>query len=264
MAPLITQSWFRAERESYRRLFHLQGTVLPMCYAAIQVVPSPSDSHVPQSFVYGLILEDVGGVDLTEIDVSTNDYTSLGHSLMAAASTFPAYGVLHGDVRSHNILIAPPRVPASPHRITIIDFGHATLRSKTMTEEKWQAKVDDADEVQGLRWILHIRHIRDRSPFDLRRRYKIGSYGALTSKQVVVNNSMLNDSSIAPSWRLRWYDPGPAGVDTENVVPHWILKYEVEAWLDSRPPPPQRFLLPRPGSPEFQAPLDGVPLHAEP
>lgn len=193
----LTQSWFRTERESYRRLFDLQGTIIPKCYTAVQVVPSSSDSQVPKSFVYGLILEDVGGVDLTEIDAPTNDYTSLGHLLMAAVYTFPAYGVLHSDIRSHNILLSPP------HRIVIIDFGHATLRNQTVTEEEWKAKVEDTDEVEALRWILHHRHVRDHSPFDLRWPNELQPYEPPNREHVMAGNSMLCGSAVNQPWRLR-------------------------------------------------------------
>lgn len=204
-------------------------------------------------------------MNLTEIDTSTSDYTSLGHSLMAAVHTFPAYGVLHTDIRSHNILISPPHLSGSPHRIVIIDFGHAKIRNQATTDEEWEAKVEDADEVEALRWILHLRHIRDHTPFDLRQPGELQPYEPPNRTHVEYNNFLLCQSSITQRWRLRWYDPGPGGGDGEilgheNPLPKWVLKDEVVEWLDSRQPPPQGLLLPRPGSPESHRPLIDFPL----
>src|ERR1700733_2916249 len=112
----------------------MQGAIIPRCYASVRVIPSPADSHISQAFVYGLLLEDVGGLDLTKFDPPMGDYVSLGHSLMAAVFTFPAYGVLHRDIRSPNILISPPS------RISIIDFGHAKIRT---SDEEWKQEVQE-------------------------------------------------------------------------------------------------------------------------
>lgn len=86
---------------------------------------------MPQANVYGLILEDVGGINLANYSPSMGDYSSLGNSLMAAVSTFPSHGVTHADIRSENILLS------SPNRIVLIDFGHAILRGIGVTDEKW-------------------------------------------------------------------------------------------------------------------------------
>lgn len=130
----------------------MQGSILPHCYASVQVVPSPADAQVPELSVYGLILEDVGGVDLEVFDRSTApDRAMLGHTLMAAIACFPAFGVLHCDVRSGNILMCSPPVPT---RVVILDFGHATLRKPYMSNEKWHQIVQDEDELNAIRFIL--------------------------------------------------------------------------------------------------------------
>jgi len=110
--------------------------------------------------VYGLLLEDVGGLDLTKVDPSMGDYVSLGHFLMAAVFTFPAYGVLHHDIRSPNILISPSS------RISMIDFGHAKIRKAGVSDGEWKEEVQEEQEIAALRFLLNKRRVRDRSPFD--------------------------------------------------------------------------------------------------
>ena len=60
---------------------------------------------------------------------------------MAAVYTFPEYEVLHRDIRSHNILI-------SPTRISLIDFGEASIRKAEASDEEWKTEV--REEVVGL------------------------------------------------------------------------------------------------------------------
>lgn len=224
------------ETDAYRRLSHLQGTLIPRFYAAVQVEPLPADGYVPETFVHGIILEDVGGIDLTMYDQSSmGDYTALGHTLMAAVSTFPAYGVMHRDIRFHNILIA------SPTRIVIIDFGQATIRPADSSDEEWEDDVKFEEELGALQHFLDLRKVRARSPFDSRRAERS------LQNHVVVNRNL---SMFSDEWVRRWYDEVPPSDSAEDdgLKEHdrerWCLKREVGRWLDSRPPPPDCYLLP--------------------
>jgi hypothetical protein len=75
---------------------------------------------------------------------------------MAAVSTSPSYGVVHvhQDMRSHNI-------PISPTRIALLDFGEATLGNEGMRDDEWDAIVQNAVEVQGLRLATAHQSIAD-------------------------------------------------------------------------------------------------------
>lgn len=183
---LCLQGRFRAEEEAYRRLSKMQGTVIPRCYASVQVVPSAADGEVPQSFVYGLIFEDVGGVDLTDFDSSTGDYNALGHSLLAAVASFPAYGVLHQDIREGNILI-------SPTRIVILDFGNAVLRKPFMSDEQWRQRVEFHSEVEIARMLLRNGRIRDMTP--VHASHLVGSNGAPRRLDIVFFNDFVRQFS---------------------------------------------------------------------
>jgi serine/threonine protein kinase len=90
---------------------------------------------------------------LPSVDPSSHNFSSLGHSLVAAAYSFSSHGVIHNDMRSDNILI-------SPNRIVLIDFGQAILRGDAEDDEHWVEKVGSESEVEGLRQILHHREIR--------------------------------------------------------------------------------------------------------
>lgn len=238
------------ETDAYRRLSHLQGTLIPRFYAAVQVKPLPADGHIPETFVNGLILEDVGGIGLTLYDQSSmGDYTALGHTLMAADSTFPAYGVMHGDIRSHNILIA------SPTRIVIIDFGQATIRPADSSDEEWEDDVKFEGELGALQHFLDLRKVRAQSPFNSRRVERS------PQNHAVVNQNL---SLFSDKWVTHWYDEVPPSSSAEDDGlkehdrEHWRLKREVGRWLDSRPPPPDCYLLPRPGSPEDHVPTPPI------
>lgn len=213
----------------------MQGSIIPRCYASVQVVLPYPDSQIPEASVYGLVLEAIDAIDLAEFDPLTGDYASLGHALMAAVSSFPSYGVLHRDIRSPNILI-------SPARIVILDFGEALLRRADLSDHHWGIRIKYEDEVEGLRQILNNRQIRDHTPFDSR---ADGGGGFTATVQ-----------NFSEEWKRRWYRP-----QAENGCVRWFVKDDVAAWLDSRPPPPKCFLIPRPGSPDSHAPKLEFALH---
>lgn len=227
----------------------MQGTAIPRCYASILVNPSPADSGVPEASVYGLILEDVGGVDLSNVDVSSGDYTALGHCLMAAVHQFPAYGVLHADIRSANIVIS------SPTRIVVLDFGHAILRTADINDEDWEERVERREETVAIGFILQKRHIRDMSPLDNRG----------TELQSCFNGCI---GQYSNDWIERWYHDVHLTEPIDESIPiqerlHWRLRDEVAGWFDSRLPAPLHYLVPRPGSPESHAvPTSWLPVHS--
>lgn len=231
----------------------MQGSVIPRCYASVQVVPPPSDSEVSQAFVYGLILKDVDGVNLTEIEPSTGDYASLGHSLMASVALFPTYGVLHQDIREGNILI-------SPTRIVILDFGNAVLKKPFMSDEQWRQRVEFESEVDTARFILNHGRIRNMTPICSP---LVSADGRpLPPFRIIFFNDTVRQFS--KEWARRWYHEAPQAEVEKGTKDHpileWIIKDDVRAWLKSLPPPPHRFLVPRPGSPESHVPKLAFPL----
>lgn len=202
------------------------------------MVPSPADRHVPGALIYGLILEDLKGFDLAEYEPSMGNYAALGHSLMAAVSTFPAHGVLHCDIRAQNILIT------SSKRIVLIDFGHATLRKAADSDEDWNGDFEYEEEMSSLQHVLNHRRLRARTPFDLRLHQVRSCHWA--------NN---HNVSLYPKEAVeRWFDEVPQGGEKVANRERWRLKPEVAVWLDTRGPPPQCYFIPRPGSPESHTP----------
>jgi serine/threonine protein kinase len=122
------------------------------------VTPTEDARDIPQSFVYGILLEGIDGISIVSVDPSVHDFTSLGHALMAIVHAFSGYGVIHDDIRGDNILI-------SPTRAVIIDFGQAILRKANTDDRAWAEQVEEEDEVDALRCVLHHRKIRDCTPF---------------------------------------------------------------------------------------------------
>ncbi|KAF8804123.1 hypothetical protein BYT27DRAFT_6709699 [Phlegmacium glaucopus] len=229
---------FETEREAYRRLSDLQGVTIPRLYKAVIVSSLDiTPRNAAETLIYGIIIEKIDAMPLPSVDPSSYNFSSLGHSLMAAAYSFSSRGVIHNDVRSDNILI-------SPKRIVLIDFGQAILRGDSEDAEQWAGQVDMEDEVEGLRRILHNRRIRDSSPYIP---MKDDGYGFS-----LFNHNM---SLQRESWRNRWYDQVstlPKNSDDDGKSeqpPWWTLKKEVQEWLDSRPYPPESFKVPRLGSP---------------
>lgn len=230
--------------EAYRRLSYLQGSALPRFYGSVQVEPSPIDRDFPEVYIHGIILEDVGGVDLSEYDPLMGDYTSLSHSLMAAVSTFPAHGVIHSDIRSHNIILS------SDDRLVLIDFGNSVLRTDEATDEEWDEDTKFSEDITALQYLLHNRQIRPLSPLDTRRNVSLSFHH--------FNNVGLRNKPV--DWLNKYYDDVPQSLaDEGNCVDEvyrerWRLKPEVAAWIDSRPPAPHRYFLPRLGSPKSHIP----------
>lgn len=203
--------------------------------------PSPDDRDVAEALVCGIILEDVGGFDLTSYEPSIGDCTALGHFLMATVSTFPAHGVLHADIRSHNILLC------LPERIVLIDFGNAILKGVDIPDEEWEEEIKEEDEMGALQYVFDKRRFRERSPFDSRP-------AVVFSEHQVTNN---NVGRYSKEWAYRWYDEVPQTEDEtedEDNRERWRLKPEVAAWIDSRGDPPQCYTIPRPGSPASHIP----------
>lgn len=92
---------------------------------------------------------------------------------------------------------------------------------------------------------MHKRGVRDRSPFDPRERAAASGHH--------VNNRNFN--LFSDEWIRRWHDPVPQSQSIEGIEvldehhrEQWRLKRDVAAWVDSRPPVPQRYLLLRPDS----------------
>jgi len=56
--------------------------------------------------------------------------------------------------------------------------------------------------------------------------------------------------------------PQAVGANQKEGISLWLLKEDVAAWLDARPPPPQGFLIPRPGSPTCHASSVGFALRS--
>ncbi|KAF8512743.1 hypothetical protein BU17DRAFT_53861, partial [Hysterangium stoloniferum] len=127
----ICKERFQTEYEAYSRLSSLQGAIIPRFYGAV-VVSSPdiTPQNVPEALVYGIIIEKIDATPLPSVDPSSHNFSSLGHSLMAAVYSFSSHGVIHHDVRSGNILI-------SPMRIVLIDFGEAILRGDNEDDQQW-------------------------------------------------------------------------------------------------------------------------------
>ena len=208
------------------------------------MVSSPPDIpplDFAETLVYGIIIENIDATPLPSVDPSSHDFSSLGHSLMATVYSFSSHGVIHNDMRSDNILI-------SPNRIVLIDFGQTILRGDTEDDEQWAERVNEEEEVEGLRRILHHLEIRDCTPYIPAKWYR--GYFHFNH----------NVSLQRESWRKRWYDQvgsvpekSEDDKDESEQPAFWTLKKEVQAWLNSRPHPPESFKVPRPGSPNYVA-----------
>jgi serine/threonine protein kinase len=201
---------------------------------------------VAETLVYGIIIENIDAAPLSSVDPSSHDFSSLGHSLMAAVYSFSLHGVINNDVRSGNILI-------SPNRIVLIDFGQAILTGDIEDDEHWAEK----------QW-KRKRMLR------LSAGYWIVAKYATALPTSFIRGFYFNDavSKQRESWRKRWYDkvePVPELFDDEDESKQpqaawWTLKKEVQTWLTSRPHPPESFKVPRPGSPNYMKGLSVAQL----
>lgn len=114
----------------------------------------------------------------------------------------------------------------------------------------WGRKVRSEDDVGAIWRILHWRRVRDLTPI------LPNDYDERNRAVETFNSNM---GLYPEDWKQRWYTQmAPTGEAKDKkeaegglVVQHWVPKPEVQAWLDSRPPPPDRWRLPRPGSPGF-------------
>lgn len=197
--------------------------------------------------IYGLILEYVDGVTLQSIvdgvTLGSLKYPRLDyvpHSLLEIAYAMGSHGVIHGDIRLGNILVTPTQA-------VLIDFGHATIRSDNMSDTTWDDEVEKEDDLGAVQQFLHRHRVRDISPF-----LPEDADGDIAG----FNDNMMYEEE---RWRNRWYDqvaPDPNSenrprTEGEDMVQQWALKPEVKVWRDTRSPAPERWRIPRPGSPGF-------------
>lgn len=212
---LSLQDRFETEVEAYQRSSYLQGSVLPRFYGSVQVEPSSGDHDFPKVALYGIILEDVGAVDLSKYDLSVGDYTALGYSLVAAVSTFLAHGVVHGDIRSHNIILS------SDDRTVLIDFGNSTLRTAEATDKEWEEEIDFKGNISVLQYLLHNRQIRPLSPLDTRTNVALSFHH--------FNNVGLRDKPA--NWLKQYYDDVPRTTMAHRRIDHLVDENRPQAFV---------------------------------
>lgn len=246
------QTNFKTEREAYKRLMHLEGRFIPLCYAAVQIEPAEEDRNVPEANIYGLLLEDVGGVDLAQFDSTGHDFTASGHALLAAMCTVAPSGVLHHDIRSGNVIARPASASSNStlNQLILIDFGHAWLKGgdtgRSQTDEAFETEALSMGEVNHLAHILHRNSVRTRSPFDTR--YSAGN-GYHDAKNEKLWNFPEKDLQ-------RWFDELPRELDDPQPDPLkstrdiWRTKPAVLQWLATRPDGIEGIYVRRPGSPD--------------
>lgn len=244
-SSLLLQYRYQTERTAYERLETFQGVSIPRCFGSVTVPDPPGLKRAAEDpQVYGLILEYIDGATLGELVAQAPDESpQLGyvpHNLLELVSAMGSHGVIHGDIRLENILVTPTRA-------YLIDFGHATLRPESASDAEWKEEVDNEDDEGAVRQLLRRYRVRDVSPL---LPYDNGYIGRF-NKDV--------QQYFEERWRRRWYDdmssnpdsPSQPNFEGKDAVQRWVLKPEVQAWLDARPPAPERYRLPRPGSAGF-------------
>jgi len=212
----LMKSRFAAEQTAYMLLQKFQGTHIPQCFGAV-CVAEPDDlvpHDVPEAQVDGLLLEYIDGQTLATCAKWPvhPSFGRLGRAMMALAASMPHAGVLHGDVRSANIMVTPDF-----SRIVLIDFGHAVLREKGQSDEGWWECVMDEDQPGATACILHDRNIRVRTP-------------PRPTKGVSLEEDEYHTRQSMPRELMRrWFQP----LSDRGGMP--MFKDGVEIWLRARP-----------------------------
>lgn len=190
---------------------------------------------------------------MLEVDLSNpSHYQSRLRELLTFIDSFAkTYGVVHNDIGFHNLIVTPTR-------IVVIDFGEARVRKKTGTEDGSTDEAEDCRweersgiDILGILSSLDRKGLRDRSPTAPRVDIDGGYHGF---------NQCVRQREDRPGWKGQWFDvlrPEPAvGEEDPGVEKMYELKEEVRVWMEKRgvrsERPPEAYLLPRPGSPDYR------------
>ena len=71
----------------------------------------------------------VGNAHAAEVDLSRADHRALLPAATRARAAIHTLGVLHGDLRADNILVAPPTAASGSPTVQFVDFGYARCGS---------------------------------------------------------------------------------------------------------------------------------------
>jgi len=198
--------------------------------------------HMPPGFVLEYLEDALTAAD-TSLDPSVfpllHKHT---RDIMSTMSSLHAYGVIHGDVRSGNLLFGPKKA-------MVIDFGHAMFRQDSQDDDDWKETVRQQDNIGAARHILHLRNLRPESP--------LSAYHQDPDNYREENRFIHRHTD---EWIDRWYhclcdkeareELRKAGYKT-GEAPWFKKKDEVEEWQAARPLNYEGFQQPRPGSPDW-------------
>ncbi|KZV92741.1 hypothetical protein EXIGLDRAFT_718092 [Exidia glandulosa HHB12029] len=164
---------FRTEREAYRRLTALQGTVIPKFFTTLTWHDPQLDAFAPATHPMfspntpGLAIEFIEGTTLYDVeerktanDCPTDAEEHMSAKVLDIARALGKYGVIHGDIRAFNIML---RSPDSLDPV-LIDFGHAVLRGEHETEHDWTERLREAKQINEFRRVLWFAHVHDPTP----------------------------------------------------------------------------------------------------
>jgi hypothetical protein len=116
----------------YKRLFHLQGRLIPRYYGV-------GDFCHEGKTVKAHVLERVNGTPLTEIDKADWDKLDIERKIKEAYTELSQHGVLHADVEARHIFFVH-----ESQFLMLIDFGWAKFCDYEV------AKSQNTNDVEGL------------------------------------------------------------------------------------------------------------------
>ena len=85
---------------------------------------------------YLLATARVGVAHAAEVDLSRAEHRALLPAATSALAAIHALGVLHGDMRADNILVAPPTAASGPPSVQFVDFGYACYNSSLADRQR--------------------------------------------------------------------------------------------------------------------------------
>ncbi|KAF8344721.1 hypothetical protein F5887DRAFT_1134365 [Amanita rubescens] len=227
-----TEDAFNSELAAYSRLKDLQGIGIPRYYASGNLAVEP----LRPIFPHVLALEYIPGESLTTINPSSVP-RSLARSLITTVCAIPSRGVIHGDLRTDNILFSQ-----QPSRVVVIDFGESILRKEDQSDSEWESVVKTEGDEIHVKQLLHKNGIRYFDP----------SFPKIFP---IPQGADFWNTSVN-TYGQRWCVPtedwtGPGGIRLDEPI-RWKLRDDVASWLTAK----EAGLLtgvdpPRPGSPDY-------------
>jgi tRNA A-37 threonylcarbamoyl transferase component Bud32 len=156
-----TRKWFTTEVRAYNQLQCLQGVCIPRFFGSTQF-DETSLAQMPPGInieTPGILIEFIEGITVNNIEGDSQvavQYPHIGQAVVDGFEKINQLGVLHGDVRTENVIIRN-----CDGRAFVLDFALSAFRRTRESDKRWAERVECEWEARAMRLFLCRRNLFD-------------------------------------------------------------------------------------------------------